>query len=245
MGREFSMSKIFEWISKRKKLSVIIILLVFLLPICSIIYLNIVMSPSFFANIGIAADSIITYVAGFEAFIGTVYLGFVAAHQSEKANDLNNRMLDNAETQQRFERQPSIMITEVKSGVISNDEINLIFSIINVSSAYTQFTTDQICIADVSTPLLNAKPTKEGVTQHTPIISLKPYEELPLYLKFKSNDVNLANENLCKLFLKMQNSIGEIYLEIVSFKLKLTISNSIIIGKYSYRIIFLGNEVDF
>lgn len=237
------MKKIVDWINNHKKLSLLIAILAFFFPILAIIYLNYVI-PSLFKNIGISADSLITYVAGFEAFVGTVYLGFVAALQSDKANDLNDKMINNAEAQQRFERQPSIMVTEITSEVLNPDENKIIFNIINASNAFTQLTTEQICFGEKANPLTKADPTKYGVTQHTPIISLKPLEDIHLSYKYKSDSLELNIDYPCKLYLKMQNSIGEVFLETVSFNLKLLKSNEFIVGRYSYKVLFLGNQVE-
>lgn len=64
---------------------------------------------SFFEQTWGAGD-LITYIAGLEAFIGTVFLGVVALRQNDKANELNERMLINEEKHQKYERQPCIQL---------------------------------------------------------------------------------------------------------------------------------------
>ena len=235
------MKKIVDWINDHKKLCILIVILFFIVPIITIIYLHYVI-PSFFKSIGISADTLITYIAGFEAFIGTVYLGFVAARQSEKANDLNDRMIANAEVQHRFERQPSIMLTKITCEVLKPKENIMHFSIINASNAYTQLTTEKICFGDITTLLKNSDPKKEGVTQYAPILSLKPLEVIIISYKYQSDSLELDIDYPCTLHLRMQNSIGEVFLESISFKLKQIATNEFIVGRYSYKVSFIGNQ---
>ncbi|MEN6593608.1 MAG: hypothetical protein ABFC31_01470 [Clostridiaceae bacterium] len=103
------MSKILEWIKAHKVATIIIILGVFLFPLVlvHIAYKINAISP-WFSSTWESGD-LITYIAGFEAFLGTVVLGVVAIKQNENANKTNERMLQNEEARDAFERQPSLM----------------------------------------------------------------------------------------------------------------------------------------
>lgn len=108
------MSEILDWINKHKLYTLLIIVsifLIFFLPIHILIYMNSVLTSSFFDEIGLSTDSLITYIAGFEAFVGTFFLGIIALRQNEKANDLNKRMLENEEKRDIYDRTPRIKVT--------------------------------------------------------------------------------------------------------------------------------------
>ncbi|MEZ4508113.1 MAG: hypothetical protein R2881_00130 [Eubacteriales bacterium] len=55
----------------------------------------------------------ITYIAGFEAFFGTIFLGVVAIRQNEVANLLNERMHKAEEKRDFDERQPLVNVVNL------------------------------------------------------------------------------------------------------------------------------------
>ena len=122
MGLEgdFSMSKILDWIKKHVWQTILIVLGLFFLPLSlvHIAYRITAVSPWFASICG--AGELITYIAGFEAFIGTVFLGIVAVRQNDKANELNELMLKREEKRDFYERQPLIDHTNLSSTTISN-----------------------------------------------------------------------------------------------------------------------------
>ena len=67
------------------------------------------------------AGDLITYIAGCEAFIGTVYLGSIAAKQNKQSIDINNRLLQIEEINSRFQHYPNIKIdtTSITQTVMS------------------------------------------------------------------------------------------------------------------------------
>ena len=104
------MKEIIVWIVKHKVYTVLVVLLIFILPILSIIYVSSVMSSSFFSDIGISSDSLLTYVAGFEAFVGTVILGAIAVFQNDRSIDINNRLTSIEEASSLFQRYPNLKV---------------------------------------------------------------------------------------------------------------------------------------
>lgn len=117
------MSVILDWIKKHVWQTILIGLAAFFVPLIfvHVAYRISAVSPWFSSTWN--PGELITYIAGFEAFIGTVVLGAVAIHQNDKANDLNERMLINEENRARFERQPTLTITRQKVEYMSLREI--------------------------------------------------------------------------------------------------------------------------
>jgi hypothetical protein len=97
------MKKIVDWIKKHRFYTFLLICLVFILPLVSIIYIKNVISFTFLEDIGLSTDSLIAYIAGFEAFIGTVFLGVVAVYQ-------NDRLLKIEEESSLFSHYPNFVI---------------------------------------------------------------------------------------------------------------------------------------
>lgn len=53
---------------------------------------------------------LITYIAGFEAFIGTVFLGSIAVNQNKHNIEINDRLLGIEEASSRFQRYPNLKV---------------------------------------------------------------------------------------------------------------------------------------
>lgn len=56
------------------------------------------------------AGDMLGYVSGFEAFLGTVFLGVVAVRQNERNVDINDRLLKIEETSSYFQRYPNLKV---------------------------------------------------------------------------------------------------------------------------------------
>lgn len=120
------MSKILDWIKAHKVATVFIILGAFFLPLIIVHFLY-----KWYSGIWILASTwssgdLITYVAGFEAFIGTVSLGIVAIRQNENAISLSNRLISIEETSSLLARSPNL---DVKPGDFALKEMGEIFEI--------------------------------------------------------------------------------------------------------------------
>ena len=57
------------------------------------------------------AGDLLGYIAGFEAFVGTVFLGVVAARQNEEANGISNKVLLQDMQLRIYEKMPAIEVT--------------------------------------------------------------------------------------------------------------------------------------
>jgi len=106
------MSKILDWIKKHVWQTVLIGFGLFFLPLIlvHIAYRIQAISPWFASTW--EAGELITYIAGFEAFAGTVLLGSIAIHQNDKANEINSRLISIEEKNSQILRFPVIEIVK-------------------------------------------------------------------------------------------------------------------------------------
>ncbi len=104
-----TISKILNWIKKHVWQTVLIVFVFFFFPLIfvHIAYRIPAISPWFASTWN--SGELITYIAGFEAFIGTVFLGAVAIHQNDKSNDINARLLKIENDRISIEQQPQIL----------------------------------------------------------------------------------------------------------------------------------------
>lgn len=117
------MARILDWIKNHVLLTVLIILGLFFLPLIlvHVAYKITAISPWFASTW--EAGEMIAYIAGFEAFIGTVFLGVVAVHQNDKANDTNSRLVDIEEKNSILERSPNLEILPQKTKILRSSSI--------------------------------------------------------------------------------------------------------------------------
>lgn len=118
------MSKILDWIKKHVWQTVLIGFGLFFMPLIlvHVAYRIPAISPWFASTW--QAGELITYIAGFEAFIGTVFLGVVAVRQNDEANELSELMLKAKEKQDLFERQPIVSISNGTAEFFENFDLN-------------------------------------------------------------------------------------------------------------------------
>lgn len=96
-----SIDKYITWIFKHKKLTGLIVLGLFLLPLLTV-HLLFKWSTGLEAiSAEWTAGDLIGYIAGFEAFVGTVILGVIAVWQTDKANKTNDNLLKLTEENER------------------------------------------------------------------------------------------------------------------------------------------------
>ena len=154
------MKKIVAWINSHKVITVCIVLFLLVVqPFFVHLFLKIPAPSPFFERDWNAGD-LITYIAGFEAFIGTVFLGIVAVRQNDKANRINKSMVDNEEKHRVFERQPSVMLGEWEFVYINDPKtIDNYPNLFQYTDAYRVFLgvkdLSQAKLTILSLPLLN------------------------------------------------------------------------------------------
>ena len=113
------MSKILDWIKKHVWQTVLIGFGLFFLPLILVhVAYRIPATSPWFASTWEAGE-LITYIAGFEAFLGTVALGGATVYLNRKANEINTKLLDHEKKRTAFERQPEIAVKAGNSEIIT------------------------------------------------------------------------------------------------------------------------------
>lgn len=115
------MIKLLDWMRKHKIISSILILLIFAIPLGIVPILYKVDCKITWLQSAWDSGDLLAYIAGFEAFIGTVSLGLVTVWQNQRAYNISDRMLEIEE--QRI--LPYIDINREKSKVTKIDENTL------------------------------------------------------------------------------------------------------------------------
>lgn len=117
------MKKIGDWINSHKLITILgALLLLVVQPIFVHWMFKTSAATPFWENTWGAGD-LLTYIAGFEAFIGTVFLGVIAVRQNDKANELNERLLRIDEKSGIFQRTPNLKVIRVWLSKTSFDEL--------------------------------------------------------------------------------------------------------------------------
>lgn len=114
------MKKILNWIKTHKTLVAIITVLVFALPLVVVHFLFKWHSGIPWLEAEWLAGDVLGYIAGFEALLGTVVLGFVTVYQSDKANEANERLNKENNFLQKISIQKSLPLVRVISTEVQN-----------------------------------------------------------------------------------------------------------------------------
>ena len=122
------MLSIWGWIKKHWIKSILIalgIILALVVPPFVVHWMFKTESSTTFWEYAWNAGDLITYIAGFEAFIGTIYLGSIAIKQNKQSIDINNRLLKIENDRIQVEQQPHVFF---RSSSVSFSSINDIFN---------------------------------------------------------------------------------------------------------------------
>ncbi len=232
------MKKYLDWIVAHKALTGLIVFGLFLVPLVVTHLLYKWTTPNYMLQSSWNSGELITYIAGFEAFVGTVFLGIVAVRQNEKANELNELMLENEERHRKFERQPCVMITGAtkKKQSIADKNLFVTLTFTNAANIYTQFYCTDISFGEKFFSVSKVYPIGEGVSQKDPVSQLAPYESREIPFQSLSGDVPTDLDSSCKIRLFLLNSIGEQFLETISFTFNFEEGDSLSLSKFSYVI---------
>ncbi len=142
------MKKDKSWFLRHKVISTILAVLLFAVPLIVVNLLFKWKSNIYIIEAEWSAGDVLGYIAGFEAFIGTVLLGVVAIAQNKKANDINDRLLQMQEESQRFKIKEKAspvtlkpLITDLKNKyyVIKNDDNYKEYDVVNQKYKYIFF----------------------------------------------------------------------------------------------------------
>jgi len=116
------MKGIKSWVLDHKLLVGVLLLLI--QPLLVHLFL-LIPAPFKFLERTWEAGDLITYIAGFEAFAGTIYLGSIAVKQNNQSIDINDRLLKIENDRIQVEQQPQIFF---RSSSVSFSTLNDIFN---------------------------------------------------------------------------------------------------------------------
>ena len=88
------MERILDWITKHKKITITIFMILIILPMAIIHLLFKWKSNCYWIESEWSAGDVLGYFGEVLSFVGTVVLGYIAITQTEKANQLNKQLLD-------------------------------------------------------------------------------------------------------------------------------------------------------
>lgn len=137
------MEKILNWILKHKIITALLCVIAFAAPLVVVhIVFNIEPDNQWFAAKWGAGD-VLSYVAGFEALLGTVILGAVTMRQSGRANEMNVRLSEENNYLQKISIQQMLPLLRVTALTVENAN--------HVTYRYPQEKAGSLDISDVST----------------------------------------------------------------------------------------------
>lgn len=253
------MKKIVDWINSHKVITVCIVLFLLVVqPFFVHLFLKLP-APSPFLERDWSAGDLLTYIAGFEAFIGTVFLGIVAVRQNDKANEMNNRMLENVEIRDAFERQPYLMINnwDIQSAnkdgeiyievnpfaprnsrkevyAIDNDTYQVIIELVNISKVFLSMIVEKMDIVFLSSPFQNLLYDRDYYDKCKSVFNIASGDFESICFLIDKEGLFSFGPKLCTLTIKLLNSLGETYIETITFMIEVD-SDRVWLEPVSYR----------
>jgi len=241
------MKKYLDWIVTHKVKTGLIVFGLFIIPLIAIHFLYKWITPHYILQSSWSSGDLIMYIAGFEAFLGTVFLGVVAVRQNDKAIDLNERMTQIEEKRDLLERQPSVMISNwlidyVDYKDIESEEYDAriykgIFDAMNADEDKSKYRFLQVTLNLINSSRTNIEFRIIGlyVVGKGAEFHLK-YSNYSLNAKYDfyhlspnatasvtfiiEDDVNLKSMlKKCQLRLNLSNTIGEKYIQQIEFSM--------------------------
>lgn len=231
------LSKILAWITKHIWQTILIGLGLFFVPLIfvHIAYRIPAISP-WFATTWFPGD-LISYIAGFLAFLGSLGLGALALYQNEKANKLSDRIQKSQELRDKFDRTPCVSIigcngrygqkfdgftrlhgayfdqTEsAPEGLSLSDKIlQLEVGIVNSSKVYASVIIDKIEITCDDSIIFELTYQKHLSGYNLDIILLDAAEESTLHIALPPKVFLDGIDTKGNIYLTISNSIGEQY----------------------------------
>lgn len=123
------MKKILDWIKAHKFIVAITTILVFVLPLAIVHFLFKWHSGLFWLEAEWFAGDVLGYIAGFETLLGTVILGLITVYQSDKANEVNERLSKENNYLQKISIQQMLPLVKIVDIAVSK----------TIPTSYTRF----------------------------------------------------------------------------------------------------------
>lgn len=119
------MKNALDWIKNHKISTVLLCLILFFTPLIIIhIFFKWRSGLTWLAPEWSAGD-LLAYIAGFEALLGTVILGLITVHQSQVANDVNERLSKENNSLQKISIQQMLPLLKVTELSVENSTQNI------------------------------------------------------------------------------------------------------------------------
>lgn len=236
------LSRLLSWVKEHKWQTGLIGFGLFLLPLLIVHWLYKWITPFYILQSDWDSGDLITYVAGFEAFIGTVFLGIVTAHQNDKANETNSNMLDNEIKRDKFDRRPYIHInswcilpvnldddsvlqfdtlplrnSKHQLCAIDENTYEIVLDFINVSRSYCSMIVQKLDMIYLDKPEFNTYFDRDFGDMCNSLFVIAPSQTISISFPMDKYGLFGSHDKLCHLWLKMINSIGEEFRETITF----------------------------
>lgn len=138
------------WVKKHKMMTILVIIGLLLVPLI-VVHLLFKWDTGYdFISAEWSAGDLIVYIAGFEAFAGTVILGIIAVWQTDKANKTNDSLLKLTEENERKSVLPFLSFNSYIPKYEGNIFISLFANIIPGSKITNEDTNKLIPLEDTA-----------------------------------------------------------------------------------------------
>lgn len=138
------MKKLLDWIKNHKWMTILICALLFVVPLVTVHILFKIPAWSDCLAAEWSAGELLAYIAGFEALLGTVFLGLITVYQTERANYVTERLSNENNYLQKISVQQMLPLFRVSSLVVEDANIT--------TYKYSQQKANTVEVVDVSTP---------------------------------------------------------------------------------------------
>ena len=120
------MKKLLDWIKNHKWITILICVLLFVVPLIAVHILFKIPAWSDCLVAEWSAGELLAYIAGFEALVGTVFLGLITVYQTEQANAVSQQLGKENNEMQKIMAQKLLPIIRMEKArlmpVVSLDE---------------------------------------------------------------------------------------------------------------------------
>ena len=138
------MKKLLDCIKNHKWMTILICALLFVVPLVTVHILFKIPAWSDCLAAEWSAGELLAYIAGFEALLGTVFLGLITVYQTERANYVTERLSNENNYLQKISVQQMLPLLRVSSLVVEDANIT--------TYKYSQQKANTVEVVDVSTP---------------------------------------------------------------------------------------------
>lgn len=116
------MEKLLSWIIKHKTTTIIVIVLLFVTPLIFIHFLFMFKTDNPLLAAKWTPGDLMAYIAGFEAFAGTLFLGMVSIHQNENAQIISKQLSEENNLIQKIAAQNNLPLIKISLKKVSDAE---------------------------------------------------------------------------------------------------------------------------